>query len=320
MLQFAHPWAFLLLLPWALVAWRMLRRAHTQGILFASASNRFAQARPSWRHVLTLLAPILFLCGLLALVVAAANPRTHLSNEVRTADALAVIMTVDISASMLETDLAETKLEETRLDIVKALFQDFVRGRPDDLIGLVTFGGYASVRAPLTTDHDALLHLFKGVEIPSRHVAFGDELNTAIGDGLAVSLLRLKDAEPTSKIVILLSDGAQNTGVVTPDEAATAAREYGIRVYTIGVGRDARTFDEAALKSIADKTGGRYAHARSADELANFLKTISELETTTIERQVYTRYTSKARPWIMGGSLLCAVSVLLMIGLLRRPL
>ncbi len=319
-MHFAYPWVFLLLLPWALVAWRMLRRARTQGLIFASATSRFAGARTSWRHLLAQLLPPLFLLGLLALIVAAANPRTRLSSEVRTSDALAVMMAVDISGSMLATDLSEGTREQTRLDIVKQLFRDFVEQRPEDLIGLVTFGGYASVRSPLTADHAALLHLFKAVDIPPQHQAFGDELNTAIGDGLAVSLLRLKDAEPKSKIVILLSDGAQNTGVVSPEEAAKAAQEYGIKVYTIGVGRDARSFDEAALKAIAAQTGGRYAHARSAEELAASLKTISELETTTVDRQVYTRYTSEAWPWVVGGSILCGLSVLLLMGLIRRPL
>ncbi len=319
-MHFALPWLFLLLLPWIIVAWRMLRRARTQVLLFASASTRFTSARPSWRHLLAHSAPFLFLLGLLALIIAAAGPRSQLSTEVRTADALAVMMTVDISGSMLNTDLSETPQPQTRLDIVKALFRDFVEQRPDDLIGVVTFGGYASVRSPLTADHAALLHILKGVHIPPQHQAFGDELNTAIGDGLAVSLLRLKDAEPKSKIVILLSDGAQNTGVVTPEDAAKAAQEYGVKVYTIGVGRDARSFDEAALKTIAEATGGRYAHTRSAEALAAFLKTISELETTTVDRQVYTRYTSNAWAWVATGCSLCALSVLLMMGFLRRPL
>ncbi len=319
-MHFAHVWAFILLLPWAYVAWRMLRRARCKGLLFASASSRLGQTRPTWRHLLAQCAPLLFLSGLLALIMAAAGPRSQHATEVRTADALAVMMAVDISASMLETDLAEGPRQETRLDIVKDLFRDFVKERPDDLIGLVTFGGYASVRSPLTADHAALLHIFKGVEIPPRHLAFGDELNTAIGDGLAVSLLRLKDAEPKSKVVILLSDGAQNTGVVTPDEATKAASDYQIKVYTIGVGRDAYSFDERTLKSITEKTGGRYAHARSAEELAEILKTISALETTEVERQVYTRYTSNARPWALGGTALCVAAVALMVGLLRRPL
>ncbi len=327
MISFTSPWILLLLLPLVLVAWRMLRRARTQGVVFASASNRFARLRPTWRQRLARNLPFLFLGGLFALIVAAAGPRTQLAREVRSADALAVMMTVDVSETMLETDLTRGTTPQTRLDVVKEVFHDFVQQRPDDLIGLVTFGGYASVRSPLTADHQALLHTLSGVEVPVQgtidaqgRLSTADEVMTAIGDGLAVALLRLKDAEPTTKIAILLSDGMQNAGVVTMKEAANAAKELGIRVYTIGVGQNARYFDEEGLKSIAKTTGADYAHVRSTEQLEAFLQHLSELETTRVERQIYTRYRSHAFPWLVGGTLACCLAAIGLMALLRRPL
>lgn len=346
MISFASPWTFLLVLPWLAACWRVWRTARTKGVIFASASTRFATVKPSWRQWCCALLPAVFLVGVLCLIIGAAGPRTQLARDVRASDALAVMMTVDISGSMSGLDLSEGRDDVTRLDVVKQMFHTFVERRPDDLIGLVTFGGYASVRAPLTADHRALLHTLSGVRIPGaqgdtdergrRYT--GDEAQTAIGDGLAVSLLRLKDALPKTKIVILLSDGENNAGAVTPLEAAKAAAELGVRVYTVGVGttgvakargRDLwgrtvihnmwMTLDEGTLKQIAALTGGEYANVREPEQLEAFLEHISELETTRVERQVYTRYASHARLWLMLGGLCCLLSAGLLMKWLRRP-
>lgn len=346
-MDLAFPWALLLLLPWAVAAWRVSRSARLRGVTFAGASARLAGAGASWRARACRLLPFAFLAGALALIVAAAGPRTALSREVRSADALAVMMAVDVSGSMRGLDLSEGRWDATRLDVVKRMFRRFVEQRPGDLIGLVTFGGYASVRAPLTADHRALLHTLAGVDIPGGDTGLDErgrpvsdeELLTAIGDGLAVSLLRLKDAEPKTKIVILLSDGESNVGAVTPLQAAKAAKELGVRVYTIGVGMNGRTkmwgrdfrgnkvladvmmtLDEATLKAIAKETGGLYANVRSPQALQAFLDRVSQLETTRVERQVYTRFRGHARPWLLVGGALCLLSAVALTALLRRPL
>ena len=148
--MFANVWIFLLVIPWLVMCWRVWRSARTKGILFASASTRLTALKPSWRQRACALLPALFLMGTLFLIIGAAGPRTLLSRELRSADALAVMMTVDVSGSMRGLDLSEGRYDVTRLDVVKRIFREFVEQRPDDLIGLVTFGGYASVRAPLT--------------------------------------------------------------------------------------------------------------------------------------------------------------------------
>ena len=280
------------------------------------------------------------------LVVAAARPRKALSQGQRNVDAIAIAMTVDVSGSMEALDLTPkgTRDYKTRLDVVKEMFAKFVEARPDDLIGLVTFGGYASSRAPLTADHEALLHVLKGVEIPTTaYDANGrpidqDEQMTAIGDGLAMALARLKNAEPKSKIAILLSDGVSNAGVVEPDQAAAAAEKLGVRVYTIGVGTHSRrtpfrakdmfgrtqiayadvSFDESQLKSIASKTHARYFAVNDADGLKAALEEIDSLEKTPLDRTVYQRWQEYFAPFLLAGVILLLVAVSLQMAASRR--
>lgn len=203
----------------------------------------------------------------------------------------------------------------TRLDAVKETFADFIGRRPDDLIGLVTFGGFASTRAPLTADHNALLHTLKGVEISrpvqdkTGQVVNQEEMLTAIGDALATACARLEKAEPKSKIIVLLSDGESNTGVIKPEQAIKMAEKMKIKVYTIGVGstgeapfptRDmfgrevvqyARvSLDEELLERIASETRGRYFNVRDPKGLDRAMESINRLEKTAVERDVYSQY------------------------------
>ena len=166
MLSFATPLAFLLLLPWAAAVWFLYRTGRRTGVLFA-ATHRLPARTAGWRATAAALVPPLFLLGTLLLIIAAARPRTALSRARRSVNAIAIGMVVDVSGSMEALDLSPSQNEwKTRLEVVKETFAKFVEARPDDLIGLVTFGGYASTRAPLTADHRALVHVLKGVEIP----------------------------------------------------------------------------------------------------------------------------------------------------------
>ena len=343
-MNLAWPYCFLLLLPLAAAGWRMLRRGQRTGVKFAPVV-RLPARTAGWRARLANLAPFIFLAGAAALVVASARPRQALSHGNRSVDAIAIAMTVDVSGSMEALDLTPRGADyTTRLDVVKEMFRKFIEARPDDLIGLVTFGGYAASRAPLTADHETLLHVLKGVQVPTvSYDANGrpvdpDETMTAIGDGLATALARLKDAEPKSKIVILLSDGASNAGVVEPDAAAAAAKKLGIRVYTIGVGTNSNrtpfrsrdifgrtaiayadmSFDESQLKSIAQKTDARYFSVRDADGLKAALEEIDSLEKTTLDRTVYQRWNEFFAPFLVGGVLLVLLAVSLQMAASRR--
>ena len=347
-MSFAWPYGFLLLFPLAVAAWRMLRKGRRTGIKFAPV-KRFPVKTAGWRAKLANTTPWIFLLGACLLVIASARPRKALNRESRSVEALAIAMTVDVSGSMEALDLSPAKVRslddaKTRLDVVKELFAKFVEARPDDLIGLVTFGGYASSLSPLTADHEALLHVLKGVKVPAMQfdangvIVDRDETMTAVGDGLATAMMRLKNAETKLRIVILLSDGVSNTGAVEPDDAAEAAAKLGIRVYTIGVGTNSSrtpfiatdmfgrktiqyanmSFDESQLKSIAKKTGARYFGVRDAKGLKAALDEIDQLETTTLDRTVFQRYREFFPPFLFAGVLLVLSAVSLQMSASRR--
>ena len=337
-LGFQMPWALpALALPIAFAAWRLFRRSRGAGVKF-SAVARIPQRGGGWRRALAGAAPYMMVAGLVSLAVAAARPRVPLGNERKNVDAIAIVMAVDVSGSMNFLDLTPRGKREsrdtTRLAIVKKTFADFVSYRPDDLIGLVTFGGYASTRAPLTADHESLLNVLKAVEIPNAE----DEQMTAIGDGLSVALLRLKDAKPKSKIVILLSDGMCNVGAVSPEQAADTAAKMGVKVYSIGVGTGARVakrlvqdgygrdvvvldrsgFDEAQLRGIAKKTGGRYFAVNDRDALDKAMEEIDKLETTPMEAEVWNRWREYFPQFLSVGALLVVLAVASSVAATRR--
>lgn len=344
MFNFATPLAFILLLPWALAAWRLYRTGKKAGVLFAPAA-RLPLKTAGWRVAIARFLPALFLLASLLLILAVARPRTTLTREHRSVNAIAIEMIVDVSGSMEALDLSP-QLDKTRLDVVKEMFATFISKRSDDLIGLVTFGGYASTRAPLTADHRALVHVLKGVEIPkSRLDGQGrpvdqEETMTALGDGLSTGLARLQDSEPKTRLVVLLSDGESNTGIIQPDQAAEAAAKLGIRVYTIGVGSsNNRTpfrtrdifgrqsigymnlaFNEPQLKSIAEKTQARYFNVRDLEGLKRALEEISKLETTKINRDVYERYNEHFVDFLLWGAALIVLAITLHMALTRRLL
>lgn len=312
-MSFANPFALLLIAPLAFAAWRMLRRGRGKGLAF-SAVSRIPLKSAGWRVFFATAAPYIAILGMFLLVAAAARPRIPLGKDRKNVDAIAIAMVVDVSGSMSALDLTpkgtDYSKDTTRLSVVKKVFADFVEKRPDDLISLVTFGTYATARTPLTSDHETLLNVLKGVEIP-----LGDgEAETAVGDGLSVALLRLKDARPKSKIAILLSDGVSNIGSdqggVDPETAARAAAKMGVKVYTIGVGTRAQRsprlfvdsygrsivrmwpsgFDEGQLKNIAETTSGMYFAVNDRDGLEKALEEIDKLETTPLEVDEWKRW------------------------------
>ena len=281
--------------------------------------------------------PFLVLLGLVLAVTALARPRNVLAKMRRTADVIAIKMVVDVSGSMEALDMSDIVknrivTEKSRLDVVKETFSKFVETRPDDLIGLVTFGGFATTRCPLTTDHEALNHILSGVEIPRQKqesdgsLADQEELMTAIGDALATACARIREAEVKSRIIVLLSDGESNTGIIQPEGAIKVARKLGIKVYTIGIGSSGRSpfrgrdlfgrdrihfahveLDEALLKRIADDTGGQYFNVRDPKGLDRALNDISALETTRVERDVYQQY-EELFNWFLTPALLLIVT------------
>jgi len=277
--------------------------------------------------------------------VAAARPqKASVSRSHRTRDAVAIKMVVDISGSMEALDLSTQNAfgemqEKTRLDAVKEAFRDFVDRRPDDLIGLVAFGGFATTRSPLTLDHDALKMMLEAVQIPSQNPdSDREELMTAIGDGLALAVARLDQATNViSKVIVLLTDGDSNAGIVTVEEATQLAKQLGIKVYTIGVGSNGRapmrvtdrfgrsslqwvqvTMDERALKRISQQTGGHYFGVADRDGLTRALEEIDSLEKTRIDETTYEYRTEYFGAWILAGTALLLAAIALSMSLERK--
>lgn len=323
MIHFQQPLALLLFLPLAAAALALLRPRRVSALLFAPAAWLPAPT-PGWRVLAANLVPFLWLAGIALCIIALARPQTILSKSSRRSDAIAIQMAVDVSGSMQALDLSLRDKTRTRLDAVKEEFARFVSLRPDDLVGLVTFGGFATSRVPLTLDHAALLHVLSGVQIPRQNlgsdgrVANEEELLTAVGDGLATACARIADAPVKSRIVVLLSDGESNTGVVKPLEAAKAAKALGIKVYTIGVGSNGKapfmardmfgssfvvyhpvSIDEKTLSEIAGITGGRYFNVRDHKGMEQALNEISKLEKTRIDREVFNLYREWAA-WLLA--------------------
>lgn len=327
MFHLANPFYLLLLMPLALAAWAVLARRRRKAILFA-ATARVPPATLTWRTAAVVVAPVLFLAGIGLAIIGLARPQTVFSKTARQADAIAIQMVVDVSGSMEALDFSTRNAIRTRLDVVKETFDAFLDKRPDDLIGLVTFGGYATSRVPLTIDHGALAHALKGVEIPKPtldakgQLANQEELMTAIGDALATACARLEKSEVKSKIIVLLSDGESNTGMIKPDEAAKAAKALGLKVYTIGVGSNGQApfmardvfgrnviqhaevrIDEDLLRRIAEKTGGQYFNVRDPKGLTRALSDIDKLEKTSIRQEIYNQYTELFPRFLFPGLL-----------------
>jgi Ca-activated chloride channel family protein len=265
--------------------------------------------------------PWLFLGGLLLLSAALARPQ-HGREEFRIrTEGIAIEMVVDRSGSMLAEDFQVDGKPAKRIDVVKKVFHDFVAGddelpgRPDDQVGLVAFGGFAEAKCPLTLDHNALLKVLEEVKVPEpiydaagriiNARLLGEERATAIGDALALAVDRLQPVKAKSKIIVLLSDGESNAGVVQPLEAAQAAKTLGIKIYTIGIGSpqggqlpDLDFFgrhvvaglDERTLQAVAETTGGKYFLATDTEALRKVYGEINRLEKTTTEGRLYSEY------------------------------
>jgi len=325
------PYYLLLFLPWAAAIWFVYRRRVRQALLFAPF-HRIPAQRATWRILLRPLAPILFLTGLALIIIALARPQTVFSRTLRRSDAIGIQMVVDCSGSMQALDFSTNDKQRTRLDVVKETFAAFVDKRPADLIGLITFGGFASSRVPLTLDHAALLHSLKGVET-ARNIFSADgtllnqeEMLTAIGDALATGCARFENANLKSRIIVLLSDGESNTGIIRdPAEAAKAAKALGIKVYTIGVGSNTQApfavrdmfgrqaiqygdvrLDEELLRKIATITDGQYFNVKDAQGLKQVLNTINKLERTTIDIEQYNKYDEHFLRFLLPGLVLLA--------------
>ena len=313
-IEFANPQLFwlLLLLPAALI-WHIFKHKEETASLKIPSVDGFTA-----NDLLPKLKPVLFVFRLLALtaiIVAMARPQTEdISTRTKTTKGIDIVMAIDVSSSMLARDL-----KPNRLSALKEVAADFIRQRPNDRIGLVAYAGESYTKTPITSDKSIVLNALK-------EITYG-QLNdgTAIGMGLATSVNRLKESKSISKVIILLTDGVNNSGFIEPQTAADLAVEFDIKTYTIGLGTNGNALspvaynedgsyrygmrqveiDEKLLQAIADATGGQYFRATDNEKLEAIYDEINKLEKTEVEEFKYYKYEEKFRPWILlAGALL----------------
>ncbi|MBC7846897.1 MAG: VWA domain-containing protein [Flavobacterium sp.] len=321
-LSFLNPeffWLFLLI-PMA-VAWIYWKQNEQSATLKMSSIQGFKGSNSLAARLKPVL-NVLRLLALSSLIIAMARPRTvDISNQTKTTRGVDIVMAMDVSGSMLAKDL-----RPNRMEALKDVAADFVEERPNDRIGLVVYASEAYTKTPVTSDKAVILEAIKGIKYDN---VLQD--GTGIGMGLATAVNRLKDSKAKSKVIILLTDGVNNAGFIEPETAADIAKQYGIKVYTIGIGTNGMAespyalspggqilfqmmkveIDEQLLRNIARKTDGKYFRATSNSKLAEIYASINKLETTEIEELKFYDYDEKYRTfvWIAGFLLLLEVGL-----------
>jgi Ca-activated chloride channel family protein len=314
-MTFAHPYVLLCLLLLPVLAWVKGKWGQSASFLYSSVDlvRPVAGLKRSWAG--RILAGLRWLV-LAVFVVALAQPRlVHGETQIK-ASGIDIVAAIDLSGSMASLDFEEAGQRVNRIDMAKKVLTKFIDGRPNDRIGLVVFATEAFTAAPLTLDHD-----FLQANLARLQLGVIDENHTAIGSALMAALNRLNGLQSKSKIIILMTDGQNNSGKVQPLTAAEVAQTLKVKVYTIGIGlrgmapmprRDPSTgqmtiqmmpadVDEDTLQRIADKTGGKYYRADSADTMRRIYADIDRLEKTEVEVKKFEHFDELYRPFSLGG-------------------
>lgn len=323
-ISFAWPWSFLLLGLIPVMVWWYTKK-DKRASLHLSSNNFFKYSR-NWR---TGLIPVLFvfrLLAVLALIIALARPQSRYDEELKNGEGIDIILCMDVSGSMMAQDLLPNRLEAA-----KQVAANFVEQRPTDRIGVVIFSGESFTLVPLTTDKNML----RGQITDIQNGMLED--GTAIGDGMGISVARLKASTSKTRIIILLTDGEDQGGRISPAEAKLMAKSYGIRVYTIGVGTEGFApfpvqlasgrvttqmqkvnIDEKLLRAIASETGGLYFRARDNESLQQIYGEIDKLERSRIEFTTIHHAAEKFHPFLIAAALLLLLELLLRYTVFRR--
>lgn len=348
MIELKHEWALVFLALVPLVWWAWHHARSRAAIRFASVS-RLRCEKPGWTARARVVLPVLRCMAVGLLVLAVARPQKADEQTRVQTEGVAIQLVVDRSGSMSQQDFVdESGQVQSRLDAVKGVVRNFVKGdgkdlvgRPDDLVGLIAFARFADTECPLTRDHDQLVRALANVEVPRTR----DEDGTAIGDALLLAVERIRNIERQmqrkddfkikSRAIILLTDGEQNVGKYAPVKAAEAAAALGLKVYTIGAAPEFQeqsiggfftrpqkirvpvTVDEEMLTKVAEMTGGKYFRARDTASLHDIYAEIDRLERSAVDEQRYYLYEEMAYNWTLLGPWRLGKS--LEIGPIRMP-
>ncbi len=312
MIHLARPyllWLFLLFVP--LIAWYVYHYRNSEPTMRVSSTRSMAKLPTSWKVWFKHLMFAVQLAALGCLIVILCRPQSHDSWATSDVEGTDIMVALDVSTSMLAKDFTPNRLEAA-----KDVATRFVTGRDHDNIGLVLFAGESFTQVPMTMDNATLVNAIQGVNVSLGYIEDG----TAIGDGIATAINRIKDGKAVSKSIILLTDGSNNTGVVAPLTAAEIAKRFDIKIYTIGVGSNGSApypvaidyagniqyqtmpvvIDEATLQQIANATGGKYFRATSKGTLASIFKEIDTLEKTHMDVQRFSHIEDHYHPWAIA--------------------
>ncbi len=324
-ITFSNPNAFWILLVIPIyIAWYIWNRKKQNATLQLSTLKPFEGLKRSWKSYLRHLPMVVRMLALVAVVFVIARPQSSNSYRDEKTEGIDIVMALDISGSMQAIDFKPNRLEAAKDVGIK-----FISSRPNDNIGLVIFAGESFTQCPLTTDHTALTNLFNDVRMGML------EDGTAIGMGLATSVSRIKDSKAKSKVIILLTDGCNNRGDITPQKAAEIAQTFGVRVYTIGVGTRGTAqmpvqtnfgvqyvdqevkIDEDLMQQIAEMTGGKYFRATNKKSLEAIYAEIDQMEKTILDVREYTKKTEEYLRFAIAAMLLLLTEVVLRNTILR---
>lgn len=318
-IEFLNPgYLYLLLLIPALIVWYWFKQNKSKADIRISSTGPFSGTKKTARQYFYHSLFVIRILVIALIILALARPQSSLSRQDVTIEGIDIVMAIDISGSMRAEDL-----KPNRLEAAKQVASKFIDGRPNDRVGLVVFSGETFTQVPLTTDHTVLKNMFR--EIKSGMIEDG----TAIGDGLATAVTRLKDSKAISKVIILLTDGVNNMGALDPLSAAEIAKLYGIRIYTIGVGSLGTApypvntafgvqyqnmeveIDEDLLKEVASLTDGRYFRATNNKKLEEIYQYIDELEKSKIDVTEFHRKSEEFIPLVLIALGLFILEILL---------
>ena len=311
----------------AYTLWYILMGRKLKPSMKVSTTLPFAGNIKSFRNYLVHVPFILRVITLSMIIIVLSRPQSADFWEERNIEGIDIMLASDVSTSMLAMDLKPNRLEASK-DVAK----EFVAGRQHDNIGLTIFAGESFTQCPLTIDHNALSNMISAVDCEIAAKGIIDD-GTAIGMGIANSVLRLKDSEAKSKVIILLTDGINNRGEISPESAAEMAKEYGIRIYTIGVGTDKKTapyptpygvqdvpveIDETTLMDIAAVTDGKYFRATDKESLSKIYQEIDKLERTKLNVQEYKEYLELYQIFALAAAISMFLEIVIRYAVIRR--
>lgn len=322
---FAHPhWFVLMVIPLAMIVWYVFKKNTYPSIILSTASVLHKHKR-SFRNILNHIVFALQVIAIMLIIVALARPQTSNTWKDVETEGIDIMISLDVSGSMLARDFKPDRLEAS-----KDIAAEFINNRPNDRMGLVIFSATSFTQCPLTTDHTALINLFKSI----KYGLLDD--GTAIGDGLATAVARIKDSDAKSKVIILLTDGVNNAGSIDPLTAAEIAKTFGIRVYTIGVGTLGQApypvqtpfgtqlqmmkveIDEPLLKKIAETTGGKYFRATDNEKLRQIYNEIDQMEKTKLLVHEYHKRKEEFSKLLFAAAAIMILIILLKNTILKR--